>query len=96
MNQVSNISGVYRILPLQQRNTAVAEAPDRSGQRFPRDEVEISEVGALLARANNASVRAEKIARIRAQIAAQTFETPERFDGTVERLIAELQSHADS
>ncbi|MHC4066031.1 MAG: flagellar biosynthesis anti-sigma factor FlgM [Planctomycetota bacterium] len=91
MNQVNNVDSVYPQPPVQQRNAVVAEAPVRSLRSMPQDEVEISDAAVVLAQVDTARGRADRIARLRAEIANGTFETPERLDGTVERLLQELR-----
>jgi len=92
MNQISNVNGVNGITPLQQRSSAVAEGPSREGRVVLGDEVEISEAWALLARVSELPVRLDMVVRIRAEIADGTYETPERLDLAVERLLEELRS----
>jgi hypothetical protein len=52
------------------------------------DSVEISRLGGALSRImNDSSLRLARINALRAQIADGTFETPERINGTVDRLL---------
>ena len=56
------------------------------------DEVEISEMGRLLDELSQLpEIRHEKVAEIRSRIEAQTYETPEKLEVTVERLLKELR-----
>lgn len=52
------------------------------------DSVEISRLGRTMSRImNDSSLRLARINALRAQIADGTFETPERINGTVDRLL---------
>jgi len=91
MSQISGVNNVSSALPVQRREGSVEQASERLGGRPGEDRVEISNLGALLSQARDLpDVRVERIARIRAEIAAGTFETPERIEGTVGRLLEEL------
>ncbi|HUU82852.1 MAG TPA: flagellar biosynthesis anti-sigma factor FlgM [Phycisphaerae bacterium] len=92
MNDISNINGVFQQPPSSVARRVVAELPSETGRQALDDEVEISDVGALLSRARELpEVRLDRISRLKAEIDSGTFETPERLEGTVERLLAELQ-----
>ena len=55
------------------------------------DTVEISTAGMLAAKLHGpAGVRTDLVQRVKDQIAAGTFETPDRIDATVDRLMEEL------
>ena len=55
------------------------------------DVVEISEVAKLAAKIDEVpEIRADLVQRIKDEIAAGTYETPERIEITVERLMEEL------
>ena len=56
-----------------------------------RDEVDISEVARLVEQARCApDIRGDLVEAIRAKIAQQTYETPEKLDIAVERLLDEI------
>ena len=91
MNEISQVNGVYPLPPVAAPGRTAAEAPVKSGGGTSNDQVEISDLGSLLARVRELpDVRVEKVARLRAEITAGTFETPERLAGTAERLLEEL------
>jgi len=93
MNEVANVNGVYRLANYLHPQAARSTAPPRPEMQEFFDEVEISDMGALLSRVRDLpDLRLDKIARLRAEIADGTFETAERLDGTVDRLLEELQS----
>lgn len=55
------------------------------------DTVEISTAGLLAAKLQGpVGVRTDLVQRVKEQIATGTFETPERIDATVDRLMEEL------
>lgn len=55
------------------------------------DTVEISTAGKLAAKIHDDSIiRMDLVQRVKAEIAAGTYETPERIDATVDRLMEEL------
>jgi len=57
----------------------------------PRDHVEISPLGQMLdGIARLPEIRHEKVAEIRRQIDAGTYETPEKLDMALDRLLDEL------
>ena len=57
----------------------------------PRDHVEISPLGRMLDGLTCLpEIRHEKVAEIRQQIAAGTYETPEKMDLALDRLLDEL------
>ena len=58
----------------------------------PRDQVEISQLGLVLDGIHSLpEIRHEKVEAIRQQIAAGTYETPEKLDKALDNLIGELQ-----
>jgi negative regulator of flagellin synthesis FlgM len=57
----------------------------------PRDQVEISPLGRMLDGVSRLpEIRHEKVAEIRAQIAAGIYDTPEKMDLALDRLLDEL------
>lgn len=56
-----------------------------------RDEVEISELGQLLEKVHELpDIRADLVAKIRAEIAAGTYETEEKLSIALDRLLDEI------
>lgn len=93
MNDISHVNGMHQLLPLAVQRRPVAEAPCDKSHRASRDEVEISGLGALLSRVGELpDLRVDRIARLRTEIENRTFETPQRLEGTVERLLEELRA----
>ena len=57
----------------------------------PSDEVDISPAGEAAAKAvEGGDIRADLVARVRSEIAAGTYETPEKLDAALEGLLNEL------
>ena len=55
------------------------------------DELQISEAAQLVEQAHQApEIRQQRVDKIRAEIAAGTYETPEKLDAAVERLLDEI------
>lgn len=95
MSEISNI-GIssslgqsYRVATPSSADPAFRGAQtDSLGESDP---VEFSRMGRILADAmETSSLRLAKIQALRSEIAEGTFETPERIEGTVDRLIREL------
>ena len=87
MSQITNIAD-YCLTPPVTRERADA-APMRAGSdRLAWDTVEFSRRGTSLAWAvEESSLRIARTRAIRAEIVEGTFETRERINGTVERLL---------
>jgi negative regulator of flagellin synthesis FlgM len=60
---------------------------------MPRDEVEISALGRMLDDASRIpGVREERLAQIKSAIEAGTYETPEKLQIALERMLAQIGS----
>ncbi|MBI3863477.1 MAG: flagellar biosynthesis anti-sigma factor FlgM [Planctomycetia bacterium] len=63
-----------------------------SGPISPRDEVEISTVGKLLDDASRTpGIREQRLAEIKAAIEAGTYETPEKLELALNRMVEQLK-----
>ncbi|MBS0262002.1 MAG: flagellar biosynthesis anti-sigma factor FlgM [Planctomycetes bacterium] len=73
----------------------VTTAPAQAGPvgiSSPRDEVEISNVGKLLDDASRTSgIREQRLAQIKQAIEAGTYETPEKLELALNRLLQDLK-----
>ncbi len=68
------------------------QATDQSTSISPQDEVEISPAARMMEALNQSpEFRAERLAQIKAEIDAGTFETPEKLEIALERLLHEIQ-----
>ncbi len=96
MSEISNI-GITNSYATAYRtsNTASAGQTQRGAQGQgvgESDPVEFSRLGRMLAGANDtSSLRLAKIQALRAEIADGTFETHERIEGTIDRMIQVLE-----
>jgi len=87
MSAIINIENTYRPMP-----SISAEIPHAAHQSASRvrgaDTAEFSPFAEALARAiGESSWRIARLRAVREQIATGVFETPERIDGTAERLL---------
>lgn len=81
-------SPVSQPRPVQQPHDPGASAPLAS----PADEVEISEMGKRLDDlSGHSEIRKERVDEVRRAIEAGTYETPEKLDLAIERLLDELR-----
>lgn len=63
----------------------------------PTDEVEISSAGRLLDQLQQSGlVRAERLARIKAAIEAGEYETPQKLDAALQRMLTAVQAELDA
>jgi len=79
-------------------SAALREFVERGTSKSPRpdaeptgDRVELSDFAQFLSRVSNLpDVRLEKVARVRAGIARGDYETPDKLDAALEKLVAQL------
>jgi negative regulator of flagellin synthesis FlgM len=87
---VNGIGSIGRSFPISQTRPAQNAEPAAPASPIssPRDEVEISSVGKALDNLGGASaLREQRLAQIRAAIADGTYETPEKLDLALSRLL---------
>jgi len=87
MSEIISVSNVTDWRPLSSTLAAYDQTVDAPEIQQPQDTVEVSPFGKMLAEVGGSSFRAARLAAIRGEIDAGTFETPERLDGAVSRLI---------
>ncbi|MEM1108739.1 MAG: flagellar biosynthesis anti-sigma factor FlgM [Planctomycetota bacterium] len=81
-------SAASSYLPNGRAERPVAATPDLSRGS---DQVEVSDTARILGKlADIPEVREDLVARIRAEIAAGTYETPEKLDAAIEGLAEDL------
>lgn len=69
----------------------VSAAPQAASPSFGPDELQISDAGRLVDMANQLpDIRQDRVNAIRAQIAAGTYETENRLNTAIDRVINEL------
>jgi negative regulator of flagellin synthesis FlgM len=89
VNGPGSIQSAFPIKSAQPSADVQKSAPARPVA--PRDEVEISEAGKMLDNLNRSGeVRAERLAQIKAAIDNDTYETPEKLEQALERLLHEI------
>ena len=90
--QISGLSQIHQAhsaQPSQKFDTEAASRPD--SQVYGPDEVEFSqEAQAASQTAETGEIRANRIADIRAQIQAGTYETPEKLELALKRMLGDL------
>jgi negative regulator of flagellin synthesis FlgM len=78
-----------RHAPAAQPSARPADAPSM----IPRDELEISTVGRMLQELQQTGmVRAERLAKIKAAIEAGEYETPQKLEAALTKLLAEVRA----
>jgi flagellar biosynthesis anti-sigma factor FlgM len=90
---MSGINGVGQNSPVQKiasnpiQKSLPADAPTQMGAT---DKVELSGMSHLLKALKNNDVRTEKVAEIKAQIEAGTYEDDAKMDAAVDRMLDDL------
>ena len=75
----------------------VAPVADQSAHFAPQDEVEISSVGKLLDQASRTpSLREQRLAEIKSAIEAGTYDTPDKLELAITRMLDRFASEVDS
>lgn len=91
MHEINNITGPAKTLPITQQQPGADRQAPKSDYNEPADRVEISDLGAFAAKLKDLpAARVQRVAQIRAEIEAGTYETSDRINGTVDRLLQEL------
>jgi len=86
-----NVHGVHPTLPSQAAEPTGRVSGSQAQPEPGQDVVEISTAGKLAAKIGELpDVRADLVARVKAEIENGTYETPERIEITVNRLMEEL------
>lgn len=95
---VSGINSVSRPLPISQPRPAVElEQTSSANVLSPQDEVDISPAGKMLDNlSRTSSLRDERLAQIKAAIADGTYETPEKLEGALNRLLEQHGLNEDA
>ncbi|ADV63156.1 Anti-sigma-28 factor FlgM family protein [Isosphaera pallida ATCC 43644] len=85
------LQGPQPITPRLAAQPAETTAPAATSQ-VPRDQVEISSLGQILEGIHRLpEIRFERVEEIRRQIAEGNYETPEKLEIALDRLLDELQ-----
>ena len=91
MSDVEAIRGTASTATLRVFANQPSRVAEQGGTAPPGDRVEISELAAFLSRlAELPEDRAQKVVEVRQQIANGTYETSDKLDQAVERLMQEM------
>jgi anti-sigma28 factor (negative regulator of flagellin synthesis) len=89
VNGPNSIGNTGPIKPDKQPGNIEKAAEHSSVQ--PKDEVEISNAGKMLNQLNQSSeLHSERLAQIKAEIEAETYETADKLEAAMERLLGEI------
>jgi negative regulator of flagellin synthesis FlgM len=90
--QIYGPAHVHGPQPISAPHAARLSQPASRAESAPiQDEVQISDAARLVEQAQQApDIRQDRVQAIRAQIAAGTYETPEKLDIAVSRLLDEI------
>ncbi len=99
INKLSNVSGVSRVNAVQQTKTdeGNAEISQKSEAAPKQDVVDVSTVSASAPQDVTFSgmhvngIRMDLVNRVRAQIAAGTYETPEKLDIALQKMLGSFE-----
>ena len=87
VNNIGNTNPVQRVVTNPVQKQVPAEAPK---QLPATDKLELSGVGHMLKALKTNDVRADKVAEIRAQIEAGSYEDDRKLDAAIDRLLDDL------
>lgn len=91
---IGSVQGAYPVRPAQPSGEARPGATAKPVS--PQDEVEISSAGKLMEQLNNSSeVRQERLALIKQAIDDGTYDTDEKLEAALSRMLAEIGDRAD-
>lgn len=91
INNVNNLSSSSPIQKIVSNPIQKQVAPDAPAQLPATDRLELSGASHLLAALKtNSGIRADKVASIKAQIQAGTYEDDAKLDGAVDKLLNDL------
>lgn len=95
VTSTGSVGSAGAVRPVQTSPVQGAESSPVTGLEAPRDEVSISSAARLLEQARiDPNVRAERLAEIRTAIANGTYETPEKLEAAVARLLDDMRRAA--
>ncbi|MGQ0635359.1 MAG: flagellar biosynthesis anti-sigma factor FlgM [Planctomycetaceae bacterium] len=89
--EVRGLNSIGATTPLAPASPVEVQATPAAGPTMPRDEVEISALGRMLDDASRVpGVREERLAQIKSAIEAGTYETPEKLQIALERMLTQI------
>ena len=91
--EVRGLSSASPMAPINRpESTPGLDRAPVSGPTSPKDEVEISAVGKMLDDASRTpGIREQRLAEIKAAIEAGTYETPEKIELALNRMVEQLK-----
>ena len=87
---VGDTSPIHKIVAQPIHKQLPAEPTTPSAPRSTVDKLELSGVSQLLKTLKSNDVRTDKVAQVRAQIEAGTYETDDKLDAAADKLLDEL------
>ena len=90
MNPINNVGSNQRVQKVSTTPIQKQVPTEAASRPSPRDRVELSGMTHLLDALKSNDVRADKVAAIKAQIEANTYEDDAKLDAAVDRLIDDL------
>lgn len=91
INRIYGNSGLNMARPDQRVNGTGAKP---AGSK-PQDQVEISETAQMLSRMQQPEIRMDKVEKARQAIAQGTYETPDKIEVAVDRILKDLGTGVD-
>lgn len=85
----SSIHGIHGVQGPHSNHRATGTTPSQSATG-PSDQLDISPAAEAAAQAAEGGIRADLVARVRNEIAAGTYETPDKLDAALDGLLNEL------
>jgi anti-sigma28 factor (negative regulator of flagellin synthesis) len=90
MNPINNVGGNSPIQKITSTPVQKEVPATQSGRPSLADRVELSGAGSILSRLKSNDIRADKVAAIKAQIEAGTYEDDQKLDVAADRLLDDL------
>ncbi len=95
VNGPGSVQNHFPIKPTQSTSTPPVQKSTETKPIATSDELQISSMGKMLEHLNQSSeVRAEWLAQIEAAIEAGEYETPEKLEIALKKMIAEVESES--
>lgn len=91
INRIYGNSGLNMVRPDQRVNGTAAKSPGVK----PQDQVEISEAAQYLSDLQQPGIRMDKVEKARQAIALGNYETPDKIEVVVDRILREINAELD-
>lgn len=91
INRIYGNNGLNMVRP-DQRTNGIGATP--AGSK-PQDQVEISEAAQMLSRMQQPEIRMDKVEKARQAIAQGTYETPDKIEVAIDRILKDLGADLD-